>query len=155
MMGTQMIPNPIWALGNLWLRLLIKVPSLVVVFAWPLQCSNWYLARISRVCRFLDLSLSLLSLFALPCSLAHCAADSPCFSLTHLWSLSPRLGKAIWLFVFLLSALPSGNFVQELSWGDYNIHLIRFPLFRDHSPLLPVVQYFYTVFSYLFFFLVV
>lgn len=79
--------------------------SLAVVLAWPPQCSNWYLARISKVWQFwISICLLFLLSFCIPCSLVPCAAHSNCLHLTKLWSLSPQLGVTIGLFLF--SSLP-------------------------------------------------
>lgn len=146
MVGAEMIPEPIWALGNVW-------PKLPIKFSLPSSCLclaatvlKLVLSQNLKGMHILGLNLSLFPLsFCTPCSLILCAANSICFSLTWLCSLSPHLCKRPSGYL-VFSSLPSRNFVQEESWGDYRAPLICFPSLRDHIPAFPVAQYFKSFF---------
>lgn len=78
MVGTGMITNPsgLEVLGNVWPELPIQLSFPSSCPSWLPQCSESYLARISRVCKFW------ISISPSPLPLLLCAADSNCLNLT-------------------------------------------------------------------------
>lgn len=94
MVGAEIIPEPIWALGNVW-------PKLPIKFSFPSSCLclastvlKLVLSQNLKDMQILGLNLSFFPLsFCTPCSLILCAANSNCFSLSWLCSLSPHLCK--------------------------------------------------------------
>lgn len=134
--------------GRTQLRLLINFFFLTVVLAWPPQCSGWYLARILGLWSiWISTSLSFFTHFALP---------ALWYSVLHILMTSFLPGYDLCL---LTLGWPSGCMVFP-SLPCHPVPLSRkkarmivrawLPTcslsVRDHRLVLPVVQYFKTLF---------
>lgn len=150
MAGTQMIPDLIWALGNVWPKFTIKISS-------PSSCPCLATAVLKLVLRqnlkhiqIPNLNLSLYSLFfVLPALWLSVLQILIASALCNHDLCLLNLEKTNKLFSFLFSALLSGNAVQKKSWGGYRAHLTYFPFFRGHSPALllsNILKYIFNVF---------
>lgn len=103
----------------------------------PCACVDRSSAEDSKgpLCSSLDLSLS-----ASPFFLVIWLTNFNHINFPKLWYCLLNSGRPVDSFALSFSILWSGNCLQAVSWDHHRTRLIRFSSFRDHGPVLFVVQ---------------